>query len=225
MLNNFSRLFALDPSLTCSGWVLFDLEADCPIAAGTISPPGPSVALSERLRLLQSEATAVMKSVKLSHGDILIAEGPAPLVKNPASSTKVEQVRTMFETLARCFGAEVPGRINPRTVQAELLGLRGAQLPRPQVKKLARDTAKQMFENEILKASNCSCFSKLSQDIVDALLIAALAAPLIRRAEGAETPLRDVFESGSSNGRAIYGASRKKSKTWTENDLRKVSST
>lgn len=223
MLSNSSRLFAVDPSLTCSGWVLFDIGGDCPIAAGTLSPPGPSVPLSERLRLLQNQVMSLMEALKLSRGDVLVAEGPAPLVKNPSSSTKVEQVRTMFETLARSLGVEVPGRVNPRTVQAELLGLRGAQLPRLQVKQLARTTAKQMFETEILIASQCPCFSKLSQDIVDALLIAAFSAALIRRAESSGTQLRDVFDLTRSS-KTSFGSGRKRSKTWTENDLRKVSS-
>ena len=214
---NTGRLFSVDPSLTCSGWVLFDLERDSPLQADTISPPGAGVALSERLSFLQLEITRVMASLSLGSKDILLCEGPGTLVKNPSSSTKVEQVRSMFETIARDRGISVPGRINPRTVHTELLGLRGAQLERSRVKEIARGTIRQLYEKQLLSVLPCEDFSKVSQDIVDATLLAAYAAPLIRRAKESGLQLGEVFTFDKKKGR-----SRPRGGSWTENDFKKI---
>ncbi len=161
------RIIAVDPSLTCSGWALFVLGEHGPIAVGTLSPPGPEVSMPQRMKKLQSGIEQLLEHLQMGEGDVLVCEGPAPLVKNPQSALKVEGVRGLFETLARRRGMQVPGRINPRTIQSELLGMKGKQLPRAEVKAWARATAMQMFGEELDQFS----LPRIPQDVIDAVLI------------------------------------------------------
>jgi hypothetical protein len=61
----------------------------------------------------------------------------ATTVRDPHNALKVETVRAMFESVARGRLVGVPGRINPRSVQFEVMGLSGKQLPRAEVKDMA----------------------------------------------------------------------------------------
>lgn len=127
----------------------------------------------------------LLERLQLGQGDYLICEGPAPLVKNPQSAIKVEGVRGIFETLARGFGVSVPGRVSPRTVQSELMGLRGKQLKRELVKESARTTVARLFGDlravKMIAPDGASPGdkSRAAQDIVDALLIGAYAVKRI----------------------------------------------
>jgi hypothetical protein len=172
---SIKRLIAVDPSLTCSGWAVFDVETQRPLEYSVIKPPGTEIGLTERYDWLQVQVVSAFDLLQLGKGDFLICEGPAPLVKNPESSLRVERVRSIFEAVGRMYGVKVLSRLNPRTVQTEVLGLRGKQLPRAQVKELARATALQVFpEIESLNEK------KLSQDIVDAILVGMLAVSKIQ---------------------------------------------
>jgi len=169
------RLLAVDPSLTCTGWAVFDIDSQRPTEFSIIRPPGPTSHLSDRYDWLQEEVVKVYSSLGLGRGDFIVCEGPAPLVKNPESSLRVERVRSIFEAVGRMHGVKVLTRLNPRTVQSEVLGLKGKQIPRAEVKELARSTALQVFP-EIGKITE----KKLSQDIVDALLVGMLAVSKIQ---------------------------------------------
>lgn len=217
------KILAVDPSLTASGWALFDVASGSPEAIGVISPPGPRSAMSERLLILQNLVEETLADVGMSGGDILVCEGPAPLVLNPNSSMKVEQVRGIFEVVARSKGIRVPGRINPRTVQSELLGMRGKQLGRQEVKEWARATALQLYGSGLErlprfgKASRRSAAGEdnISQDIIDALLIGALCVSRVQLSLRMESSLESFFtpnQKRKSNG-GRHGAG------WSEKDL------
>lgn len=213
-------LLAVDPSLTASGWALFCLRKSIPLAVGVLSPPGPEEILARRLDSLQRSVLEIISRLQLGHGDYLVCEGPAPLVKNPQSALKVEGVRGIFETCARSAGLAVPGRINPRTVQSELLGMRGPQLPRKTVKDWARKAAHQMYEPQIRRmfTSEAEKQGRVPQDIIDAMLIGAVAVSRVQTALKSRTTVETVF-LGNTGGRTTSRSSRNTG--WTEADLRK----
>lgn len=214
-------LFAVDPSLTASGWALFALSDGLPLCAGIISPPGPHLPLSERLSILQEAVEQTFLKVGLRAGDILVCEGPAPLVLNPDSAVKVEQVRSIFETVARSKRVSVPGRVNPRTVQVELLGMRGKQLERPKVKAWARETAARLFPESLSQLTffgERSKSGKLPQDVVDALLIGSVAISKLRLSVQLSVEPSQLFEVKTRKNNSVGRGNTR----WSEKDLRKV---
>ncbi len=166
-----SRLLSVDPSLCSSGWVLFKLPSAQILAAGTVTSDY-ELDLNQRLRDLQSRITSIFSSLQLNSNDFLVCEGPAPIMLNPKTAIKVEQVRGIFETIARSYQIAVPGRINPRSVHIELLGLRGKQTERKIVKNLARQTALTIYRPQLTRLGMSD---DISQDIIDALLVGTLA--------------------------------------------------
>ena len=217
--NQNKRLLAVDPSLTASGWALFSLETSKLLAVGLLTPPGPVAQMPDRLRFLQNLVEMIFEDHKLGEQDFLICEGPAPLVKNPETSTKVEQVRGIFETLARVYGVEVPGRVNPRTVQTELLGFRGPQLARKEVKQIARETAIRLYGEEL---KHLQSDTKISQDIIDAVLIGAYAVSQANHGLKLGMNMTDIF-SANKRSRSVK-AGRGMGKGWTEQALKKMQS-
>jgi len=218
------KLLAIDPSLTASGWALFDATRQEPVALGLICPPGPGTALALRLTLLQQEVEELIAELLLVPGDILVCEGPAPIVLNPDSAIKVERVRGIFESAARSAGLIVPGRINPRTVQAELMGMRGRQLARREVKEAARATAAVLFGSGLTELPTRGKWKKnkkgLPQDIIDALLIGAVAVSRVNLASNSGAALEQVFgapERKLRNSRNPLRANR-----WSAEDIDKL---
>ena len=212
-------LFAVDPSLTCSGWALFACADGAPLATGVLSAPGPATALAQRLQLLQENISKVFQQLRMGQGDVLVCEGPAPLVLNPDSAVKVEQVRGIFEAVARQQGVVVPGRINPRTVHTELLGLNGRQPSREIVKQSARSVVRNLYGDALASIPVYGAreqLKELPQDIVDALLIGVLALGRIKLAEQSQRPLAEAFKPKSSNKTL---ARTRSSYRWSEDDL------
>ena len=207
------RLLAIDPSLTASGWALFSVQGGELIAVGVIRPPGTSLPLPLRLDELQHSVAALYEELRIDAGDIVVCEGPAPLVRNPLSALKVEHVRSIFESVARARLASVPGRINPRTVQSELLGMRGKQIPRAEVKAWARETARRLFGEKLEKLAGAAFLAArrpLSQDIIDAALIGTLALTRVQMALRCGQDLYAVFvPSAPKNPRRGAGSSRR----------------
>ena len=187
----YSKLFVVDPSLTSTGWVVFDLQRGGIIKFGVMSDPGAKIVLSERLKILQQEADSLLSSFKLGKNDVLICEGPAHLVLNPQSALKVEQMRGIFEVLARKRGVDVPGRVNPRSVQTEVLGLKGAQLERKEVKRAARNIAERLFAKDFAKSKKI-----IPQDVIDASLIGAYCIARIALCEQLGVDLAETFKEG-----------------------------
>lgn len=194
---NKTRLLAIDPSLRQSGWALFYLEEDRPLAWGTIVAEQLKDPLPSRLDSIHSRVESLFVDLDLSPDDYLVCEGPAPVTLNPSGTIKVEQVRSMFETIARTNRLIVPGRLNPRTVQTELLGLRGRQLPRAEVKKIAESVVYQLFPMK----------EKIqSQDAIDAILIGVLARNKILHAHRTGAYAGSMFEGGA--GKRVYRSGR-----------------
>lgn len=178
-----SLLLAVDPSLTSSGWALFCLDTGHIQQVGLIKAPGPGLSLSQRLELLQRDISALIQDLNLSKNDYLVCEGPAQVVINPKTTIKVEQVRSIFEAIARSYNVNVPGRINPRTVHVELLGIKGKQLERSIVKFLAKETALKLYKaqlEDVYRQDPPQKIIKIPQDILDALLIGTVAVTRIK---------------------------------------------
>jgi hypothetical protein len=178
--------------------------------------------LARRFDFLQNAVDEVMNRLRLGPADLLVCEGPAPLVRNPQSALKVEGVRGIFEAVARGKGLCVPGRVNPRTVQTEILGMRGRQLDRKTVKEWARRSAVQLYGKELKKMLGHDGLPgrqpRISQDIIDAVLIGTLAVTRIQLAIRSGQSVDAVFAAQRSR-RSIWGS--RKASGWTEADVRK----
>ncbi len=187
------RLVAIDPSITCTGWALFDVQSERLLGVGKIKPLPPTYTLANRLDNLQSQIKSFLSEIKLTKDDILICESPTSM-KDPSAAFKVEQVRCIFEALAREQNIQVPGRINPRTIQYEILGLRGRQLERAIVKELAVGIVERTQKKNLDRIGfSCSTENlKKHQDIVDAILIGSLAISRVKSALASETPV-DIY--------------------------------
>ena len=151
--------------------------------------------MGERLRVLQNRIESVLDRLKLGAGDLLVCES-ATTVKDPHNALKVENVRSMFEAVARNRLLGVPGRINPRSVHYEVIGLTGKQLPRAEVKLAARRTVEYLYAEELIKLGIQDDSLARHQDIVDAILIGRLALTRVRSAQDGGLPLESVFAHG-----------------------------
>lgn len=216
---------AVDPSLTCSGWALFSL-LDCTIIGlGKIKALGPEHPMSYRLSDLQGRLGTLFEKLKLGSGDILVCEGETTM-RDPRAAFKVEQVRCIFETLARNISLEVPGRINPRTVQNEVLALKGKQPLRAIVKSVAYNTAYRLYQRDFarLGIANSAGELKAHPDIVDAVLLGGMAASRVQMAIRTEQDLSELFNSKArrKGSRTAWGKGGDNSFGWTESELKKV---
>jgi Holliday junction resolvasome RuvABC endonuclease subunit len=186
---------AIDPSLTCSGWAIFSVHSGKLLGVGKIRSLPPSVAFGSRIADLQQKISSVFEHLKLCLNDVLVCEAPTTM-RDPRAAFKVEQVRGMFETLARGRSVEVPGRLNPRSVQYEVIGLRGRQRVRVDVKNAAVQVVEALYGRELgeLGFAEVSDELKKHQDIVDAILIGSLGLSRLRAAETAKTGLAEFFD-------------------------------
>lgn len=187
-------LLAVDPSLTCSGWAMFTLGKEELCAVGKVRSLPPSLGLSERLKDLQTKVETLLRDLRLSNGDIMVCEAPTTM-RDPRAAIKVEQVRCIFETVARGKGLTVPGRVNPRSVQSEIMGLRGRQLARRYVKEIAGQIASRLYGKALdgLGFMRDETNLKRNQDIVDAVLVGSLVLSWRRSAELSGSPLEALF--------------------------------
>ena len=188
------KLLAVDPSLTCSGWASLNIESGRILAVGKIRSKPPSFALSERIADIQEKVELLYRTLELSGGDIVVCEAHTT-VRDPKAAFKVEQVRTVFEAVARAHGIRVPGRLHPRTVQTELLGLRGKQLRRDIVKETAAGAVLHLFRDDLERLGIAADREVLRkhQDIVDAILIGSLALTRIESARRGDLHLDTLF--------------------------------
>lgn len=192
---DLSRLISVDPSLTCSGWALFDIDHGKLSGAGKIKCLGPEYSMSHRLSDLQKKVVSVYEQLELGSQDVVICEAPTTM-KDPRAALQVEQVRGIFESMARQSGALVPGRVNPRSVHYEVIGLKGSQLSRDVVKSSATRTVQALYASELQGLGLESDFSALEkhQDIVDAILVGAYALSRLTQAALSQMPLDRIFE-------------------------------
>lgn len=185
------RILAVDPSLTSSGWALFEKRRL--LGVGHIKTRvGP---IAPRLESIQGSVTELLSRCGLNHDSVVVCEDATAMV-DPSSALKLEQVRGIFECCARAQGATVPGRINPRSIQSALLGLRGTQLKREAVKAAAVEVVRYQY-GEMLEQLNFSAsipHLKKHQDICDAILVGHMVLLRIEEALRLAVPLWQVFE-------------------------------
>ena len=128
-------------------------------------------------------------------------------MKDPNAAIKVEQVRSIFETLARNSGIYVPGRINPRSVQYEILGIKGKQIKRILVKDIAVNAVYNLYLESLESLGFLCTKSNLRrhQDIVDAILIGNLAMTKMQNATISGIPIAQIFSTSypSRTGRIL----------------------
>ncbi|MCO6429828.1 MAG: hypothetical protein J5J00_03125 [Deltaproteobacteria bacterium] len=192
---NYQSLIAVDPSLTCSGWAYFSTLESRLLAIGKIKSLPPGTPLAWRLQDLQHKINRMFDQLKIINDAVLICES-ATTMRDPRAAFKVEQVRGLFEAVARERGIIVPGRINPRSVQSEVMGLKGKQLSRPVVKEVAVKIVQSVY-GERLASFGFQVDDghlKANQDIVDAILIGSLGLARIGQAHAAQMPLEELFE-------------------------------
>ena len=105
-------------------------------------------------------------------------------------------MRGIFETIARQKRILVPGRINPRSVQREVMGLKGKQLARESVKETAVMVATALYQKSLEQLSFPTDKKSMTrhQDIVDAILIGRLAVIRMNAAETAGLAPQKLFE-------------------------------
>lgn len=189
-------LLAVDPSLTCSGWALFRVTDQRLLGVGKFKSLPPSISLSRRLADLQERISALLKQFELGANDYLVCEAPTTM-RDPRAAFKVEQVRGIFEASARAIGVEVPGRINPRSVHFEILGLKGPQQKRTEVKAAAVSIVGNLFKGDLtrLQFPLEPRALKRHQDIVDAILVGSLAVSWVGSALRARQPVAAAFEN------------------------------
>lgn len=200
-------LLAIDPSLTCSGWALFNAESLSLEAVGKVKSLAPAIPLQQRYADLQVKVNKLLVSLGVSKGDILVCEAETTM-RDPKAAFKVEHVRGLFEMLARSLGLEVPGRLNPRTVHNEVMGLKGRQLKREIVKTTAVSIVQTLYGRNLQELGldpDTKLLNK-NQDIVDAILVGHLAVHRVKSAKTMGIPCIEMFQAKMR--RASRGAYR-----------------
>ena len=195
-MSGLRYLMAVDPSLTCSGWALLSIPEGEILAVGKIKAAPPSVPMATRLERLQGAIKKVLSNLSLGELDVLVCEAPTS-IKDPHNAIKVEQVRGIFESTGRSRGVTVPGRVNPRSVQYEVMGLKGKQVARLEVKAAAVRTVQYLSAPALqrLGIEASEAVLKKHQDIVDAMLIGRFAVLRIQGALDSRQPLEQVFDT------------------------------
>lgn len=187
-------LLSVDPSLTCSGWALFSVADGALCAVGKIRSLPPKAGLSNRYLDLQEKITSLFKTLKLGLKDVVVCEAETTM-KDPRSAFRVERVRGIFETLARTYQCTVPGRINPRSVHNEIMGLKGKQVKREIVKETAVVVVRNLYGRELgsfgIAVDNAEL--KKHQDIVDAILVGHLGVVRVQSAGRAGISIDSLF--------------------------------
>ena len=185
---------AVDPSLTCSGWAIFSASEGTLCAVGKIKSLPAAQPLPLRYVDLQQQIAELFTHFDLGNLDLVICEAETTM-KDPRAAFRVERVRGIFETLARERQCVVPGRINPRTVQFEVMGLRGKQLKREIVKDTATQTVLSLYSKDLDSFGLLQKGQKLKshQDIVDAILLGHLAVSRLRNALRSGVSIESCF--------------------------------
>lgn len=197
-------LLAVDPSLTCSGWALFAVNTAQLMGVGKIRSLPPKLPLGERLLDLQNKIDHVLTVASLGKNDVLVCEAPTTM-RDPHAAIKVEQVRGLFEVAARARFATVPGRINPRSVQYEVMGLKGKQLERAIVKETAAFVVSQLHGQRLKELGIAADQQSLkkNQDIVDAILVGTTALHWISAASRGNQTLAEYFHRPATSRRGM----------------------
>jgi len=161
--------------------------------------------MATRLRVLHARIEELMGALRLAAGDALVCEAPTTM-RDPHNAIKVEQVRGMFEGAARNRGVVVPGRINPRTVHYEVMGLTGPQLVRSEIKAAALRSVEYLYSVNLEKLGLGRGADSLRkhQDIVDAMLVGRVAVLRLQAAGQSGAPVEELFEGSASRHRRSW---------------------
>jgi hypothetical protein len=224
----YNRLLAIDPSLTCTGWAIFSLNDGVLRGVGNVKALPPATPLAERLARLQARVSDLMVGMKLGQRDILVCESQTSML-DPKAAIKVEQVRGIFEVLARARGVNVPGRMNPRSVQREMLNFRGVQQKRYDVKMAACKVVKSLFSKQLEALGFDPSMKNLikHQDIADAILVGSLSVSRIADAKNAKISIEEMFVEKKGSSKRFYkgwGAEGDRAARWSEADILKLAS-
>ena len=171
------------------------------MSVGKIKGGAPSIPLASRLSSFQIRFDDLYGQIRLGLKDMVVCEAPTTM-RDPHNAIKVEQVRGIFETNARSRGAVVPGRINPRSVQYEVMGLVGKQAKRDEVKAAALSTVKYLYGDNLKKIGFDTGSSSIAkhQDIVDAVLLGRLAVLRTQASMQSGVALEQLFQGDRSSG-------------------------
>jgi Holliday junction resolvasome RuvABC endonuclease subunit len=201
----FRYLLAVDPSLTCSGWALFTVVSGGVSAVGKVRAGPPSLPMATRLAGLQSHIEELLETLELGSRDALVCEAPTTM-RDPHNAIKVEQVRGIFEGAARNRGVKVPGRVNPRTVQYEVMGMTGKQALRNEVKAAAVRSVEYLYAPDLKQLGIEIGTASLTkhQDIVDAMLVGRVAVLRLQAAAQAGAPVEELFEGQANRSRRSW---------------------
>lgn len=176
------------------------------MAVGKVKSRPAHVPLGVRLQDMQGKISDVFNNLKLGDKDVLICESQTTM-RDPRAAFKVEQVRGIFEVVARSRSMCVPGRLNPRSVHNEIMGLRGRQLSRDLIKNAAVSVVQSLYGEslEALGFETGNANLKRHQDIVDAILIGSLGMSRISSAQIAGVELEEFFAAPrrSRSGRRV----------------------
>jgi Holliday junction resolvasome RuvABC endonuclease subunit len=190
------RILAIDPGLQSTGWALFDVHTTSLLGVGRLKALDATHTLSVRLGNLQLKIADLLGQMQLGMNDFLVCEAPTTM-KDPEAAHKIEQVRGIFETLARAQLVSVPGRINPRSVHFEVMGMRGHQLDRETIKETAWRLAEHLYGSclDALGFSVKEYSLQQKPDIADALLLGGLAVQRVASALRAGMAVDEYFEN------------------------------
>jgi hypothetical protein len=157
--------------------------------------------MAVRLQDVQRKIELLYDKLKVGEKTVLLCESETTFL-DPRAARKVEQVRGIFETVARQTGALVPGRVNPRSVQFEVLGLKGKQAKRDDVKASACHVASSLYGKSLMNLGlDISGTKHKHQDIVDAILIGHFSLSKIQQAHHAGVDIESLFAEPSARRR------------------------
>jgi hypothetical protein len=167
--------------------------------------------MADRLTLLQERVDSLVNRLGLGPADAMVCEAPTTM-RDPFAAIKVEQIRGIFESVARVRNVVVPGRINPRSVHFEVLGLTGRQLGRAIVKQMGIRAAGVLYAEDLQRLGLAADEDALKQhqDIVDAILIGRVALSRLREASFGDISPAELFAAKAGRSRVALGGSRRR---------------
>lgn len=168
-----SKVFSVDPSVSSLGWAIMQVSGRL-VDAGVLKYSSKN-SICERIQFILREVNDLIQYYKLGPTDYCVLESSAGII-NPRSFLALERVRSSVEALAIIKGLRVIGRINPRSLQSKMLGLKKME-KRDFVKSAIRSFVIQEFRSFF--DGNRLDISRVEQDLFDAVILAYYFVKLI----------------------------------------------
>ncbi|MCS6961758.1 MAG: crossover junction endodeoxyribonuclease RuvC [Deltaproteobacteria bacterium] len=159
------KVLAVDPSSSSLGWAIIDTR-EIPLDAGVFYY-NTDISISNRVKHIVNEIKHIIDCYNLKRGDYFVVESSAGCI-NPRTFLILERIRGAGEAVALLNGLTVLGRINPRSIHVNLLGIKKS-LARVFVKSAIRSYVEKQF-SAFLKSAEIEVIPK-NQDVFDALLL------------------------------------------------------